>query len=116
MVCYTSYTQNPLELKGIEKKKQILTEIVQYLAEHAWYNEQILEQCVKTISSNLFRALPNSGKNPDVEDEPYEDPAWVHLQLIYDLTLRLVINTDVEKKVFFLFFCSYSLHGLFTTC
>merc|ERR1712154_375244 len=50
------------------------------------------------ISVNLFRALPRSGKNPDVEDEPFEDPGWSHLQLIYDLTLRLVINTDVDKK------------------
>lgn len=88
-----------MELKGIEKKKQMLTEILEYIARYSWYNEQILERCIKTISGNLFRALPRSGKNPDVEDEPFEDPAWAHLQLIYDLTLRLVINTDVDKKV-----------------
>merc|ERR1719361_936749 len=91
-------TTNPLELKGIEKKKQMLTEILEYIARYSWYNEQILERCIKTISDNLFRALPRSGKNPEVEDEPFEDPAWAHLQLIYDLTLRLVINTDVDKK------------------
>ena len=77
----------------------MLTEILEYIARYSWYNEQILERCIKTISGNLFRALPRSGKNPDVEDEPFEDPAWAHLQLIYDLTLRLVINTDVDKKV-----------------
>lgn len=77
----------------------MLTEILEYIARYSWYNEQILERCIKTISGNLFRALPRSGKNPEVEDEPFEDPAWAHLQLIYDLTLRLVINTDVDKKV-----------------
>eukprot|EP00484_Ammonia_sp_Unknown_P010358 CAMPEP_0197075950 /NCGR_PEP_ID=MMETSP1384-20130603/211866_1 /TAXON_ID=29189 /ORGANISM="Ammonia sp." /LENGTH=756 /DNA_ID=CAMNT_0042514799 /DNA_START=111 /DNA_END=2381 /DNA_ORIENTATION=+ len=100
-LCATTFdflTTNPLELKGIEKKKQMLTEILEYIARYSWYNEQILERCIKTISANLFRALPRSGKNPDVEDEPFEDPAWAHLQLIYDLTLRLVINTDVDKK------------------
>mmetsp|Transcript_6543 Transcript_6543/g.5783 ORF Transcript_6543/g.5783 Transcript_6543/m.5783 type:complete len:753 (-) Transcript_6543:268-2526(-) len=100
-LCATTFdflTTNPLELKGIEKKKQMLTEILEYIARYSWYNEQILERCIKTISGNLFRALPRSGKNPDVEDEPFEDPAWAHLQLIYDLTLRLVINTDVDKK------------------
>jgi len=100
-LCATTFdflTTNPLELKGIEKKKQMLTEILEYIARYSWYNEQILERCIKTISDNLFRALPRSGKNPEVEDEPFEDPAWAHLQLIYDLTLRLVINTDVDKK------------------
>jgi len=100
-LCATTFdflTTNPLELKGIEKKKAMLTEILEYIARYSWYNEQILERCIKTISDNLFRALPRSGKNPEVEDEPFEDPAWAHLQLIYDLTLRLVINTDVDKK------------------
>jgi len=100
-LCGTTFdfnTTNPLELKGIEKKKQMLTEILEYIARFSWYNEQILERCISTISGNLFRALPRTGKNPEVEDEPFEDPAWSHLQLIYDLTLRLVINTDVDKK------------------
>jgi len=100
-LCSTTFdflTSNPLELKGIEKKKQMLTEILEYIARYSWYNEPILERCIKTISGNLFRALPRSGKNPEVEDEPFEDPGWAHLQLIYDLTLRLVINTDVDKK------------------
>jgi len=100
-LCGTTFdflTTNPLELKGIEKKKQMLTEILEYIARYSWYNEEILEKCIATISVNLFRALPRSGKNPDVEDEPFEDPGWSHLQLIYDLTLRLVINTDVDKK------------------
>eukprot|EP01083_Nonionella_stella_P051641 137108_1 len=100
-LCGTTFdflTTNPLELKGIEKKKQMLTEILEYIARYSWYNEPILQRCIETISTNLFRALPRSGKNPDVEDEPFEDPGWAHLQLIYDLTLRLVINTDVDKK------------------
>lgn len=94
----------------------MLTEILEYIARYSWYNEQILERCIKTISGNLFRALPRSGKNPDVEDEPFEDPAWAHLQLIYDLTLRLVINTDVDKKVCHLSFISifYELYLLKT--
>ena len=90
-----------MELKGIDKKKQMLTEIVEYIAKYSWYNEHILERCIKTISANLFRALPRSGKNPDAEDdhEPFEDPGWPHLLLIYDLALRIVINTDIDKKV-----------------
>jgi serine/threonine-protein phosphatase 2A regulatory subunit B' len=100
-LCATTFdftAPNELQMKAIEKKKQMLTEILEYIARYTWYTEEILERCIKTISCNLFRALPRSGKNPEVEEEPFEDPAWSHLQLIYDLTLRLVINTDVDKK------------------
>ena len=86
-------------MKGIEKKKQMLGEILDYIARYQWYSESVLQQCIETISYNLFRALPRSNKNPEIEDEPFEDPAWQHLQLVYDLTLRLVINVDVDKKV-----------------
>ena len=94
-------------MKGIDKKKQMLGEILDYIARFQWYSETVLQQCIKTISVNLFRALPRSNKNPEIEDEPFEDPAWTHLQLVYDLTLRLVINVDVDKKVtlLFLIFC-----------
>lgn len=94
----------------MEKKRQMLIDILEYIAAHSWYNEQTLKQCIKTISSNLFRSLPRSGKNPDVEEDPFEDPEWVHLQLIYDLTLRIVVNTDVDKKVILYFVCVHFQH------
>jgi len=103
-LCATTFdflTTNPLELRGIEKKKQMLTEMLEYIARYSWYNESILACCIRTISANLFRALPcphNASERMYSEEEPFEDPAWSHLQLIYDLTLRLVINTDVDKK------------------
>merc|ERR1719204_590820 len=104
-LCATTFdflTTNPLELRGIEKKKQMLTEMLEYIARYSWYNESILACCIRTISANLFRALPcpHNGHSERMysEEEPFEDPAWSHLQLIYDLTLRLVINTDVDKK------------------
>ena len=90
-----------MEIKGIEKKRQILTEILQYIARYSWCNHDTLKQCIKTISANLFRALPQSVKNPEVEEdqEPFEDASWPHLLLIYELTFRLVNNTEVDKKV-----------------
>ena len=99
-VLFNFNTLNSMEKKGIEKKKIILTEILEYIARYAWYNETILQKCIQTISANLFRSIPTVRKNPDLEDEIFEDPAWPHLQLVYDLTLRLVINTDVDKKVY----------------
>ena len=90
--------------KGNREKKQMLTEIVEYIAKYSWYNEQILERCIKTISANLFRY--HDWKELDAEDdnEPFEDPAWPHLLLIYDLALRIVINTDIDKSILYCIF------------
>ncbi|KAI7725032.1 hypothetical protein M8C21_029803 [Ambrosia artemisiifolia] len=33
------------------------------------------------------------------EDEPFLDPSWPHLQLVYELLLRYVISSDTDTKV-----------------
>ncbi|KAF7114381.1 hypothetical protein RHSIM_RhsimUnG0089700 [Rhododendron simsii] len=33
------------------------------------------------------------------EEEPYMDPAWPHLQLVYELLLRYVVSSDTDTKV-----------------
>ena len=58
------------------------------------------------VSANIFRALPPSTHeivavdlfDPD-EDEPSMEPAWSHLQLIYDLFLRFITSTEMDAKV-----------------
>src|SRR5690606_14146746 len=76
---------NQWHIKGIEKKTKILSEISEFISKHSWYNESVLQQCIVTISKNLFRTLPRIYKNEHtiVEDEQFEDPSWTHLQLVY---------------------------------
>ncbi|XP_060676177.1 serine/threonine protein phosphatase 2A 57 kDa regulatory subunit B' beta isoform isoform X1 [Ziziphus jujuba] len=64
-------------------------------------NDQILAPLMSMLSVNLFRPLPppsNPSVNSDLVDEedPISTPSpmWSHLQLIYDILLRLVINTE----------------------
>lgn len=45
------------------------------------------------IRLNLFRALPSApppSGDPDEEEQPFADPTWPHLNIVYELLLRLV--------------------------
>lgn len=71
--------------------------------------ENVQEALVAAISVNVFRPLPpalhesaaaiDPGAAPDDEEEPYLDPAWPHLQLVYELLLRYVVSPDTDTKV-----------------
>ena len=56
------------------------------------------------IEKNLFTPLPNLRKKDlqfletGVEAEDEVDPAWPHLQGIYEFFLQLVINEAVEVR------------------
>ena len=45
------------------------------------------------IRLNLFRALPRApapSGDPDEEEATFQDPTWPHLNIVYELLLRLV--------------------------
>ncbi|TVU45692.1 hypothetical protein EJB05_05188 [Eragrostis curvula] len=101
-----------------EAKRQALLELVDYVqapAQGAGANaparlpDHVQEALVAAISANIFRPLPpalhesaaaiDPGAAPDEEEEPYLDPAWPHLQLVYELLLRYVVSPDTDTKV-----------------
>jgi serine/threonine-protein phosphatase 2A regulatory subunit B' len=101
-----------------EAKRQALLELVDYVqapAQGAGGNAQeclpgqVQEALVAAISANIFRSMPpalhesaaaiDPGAAPDEEEEPYLDPAWPHLQLVYELLLRYVVSPDTDTKV-----------------
>ncbi|ETO12441.1 hypothetical protein RFI_24935, partial [Reticulomyxa filosa] len=100
-VTFDFKSSNFWQIKGIGKKKELLNEIIEYVSKYAWYSEPILQQCITTIVKNLFRSLPRRRRQSDNEDDKFEDPSWPHLHLVYDLVLRLVICTDIDKKFVF---------------
>lgn len=56
------------------------------------------------LSYNLFRSLPPARShevdNFDAdEEEPSLDPAWPHLQIVYEFLLRYVVSNDTDAKV-----------------
>ncbi|PSS23691.1 Serine/threonine protein like [Actinidia chinensis var. chinensis] len=90
-----------------EIKRQALVELVDFVQSGSVkITESNQEEMVRMISVNIFRCLPpasheNTGSeslDPD-EDEPYLEPAWPHLQLVYELLLRYVVSSDTDTKV-----------------
>lgn len=54
------------------------------------------------ISANIFRALPVAIAADNFfeaeEDDPIYEPAWPHLQLVYELLRKFVVSTDTDSK------------------
>ncbi|KAJ6810431.1 serine/threonine protein phosphatase 2A 57 kDa regulatory subunit B' alpha isoform-like [Iris pallida] len=92
-----------------EAKRQTLVELVDFVQSgSARLSEPVQEELVRAISSNIFRPLPpqaheNTGADAagsaEEDDEPYLDPAWPHLQLVYELLLRYVVSSDTDTKL-----------------
>lgn len=90
-----------------EIKRQTLLELVDFIQSGSGkINETCQEEMVKMISVNIFRCLPpasheNTGQEPadPEEEEPYLEPCWPHLQLVYELLLRYVVPSDTDTKV-----------------
>ncbi|KAI3504547.1 hypothetical protein L1887_26101 [Cichorium endivia] len=63
-------------------------------------SDETLEILLKMVASNLFRPLPppSVGTCSGEEDEVITAPsaAWAHLQIVYDILLRLIIKKDVK--------------------
>ncbi|KAK4481103.1 hypothetical protein RD792_011974 [Penstemon davidsonii] len=90
-----------------EIKRQTLVELVDFIQSGSGkITEANQEEMIRMICVNIFRCLPpasheNTGSeitDPE-EDEPFLEPSWPHLQLVYELLLRYVVSSDTDTKV-----------------
>ncbi|QDZ24395.1 regulatory subunit B of protein phosphatase 2A [Chloropicon primus] len=89
-----------------EIKRQTLLELVDYVNQgQGKFGEAMYEDIVFMLSHNLFRTLPpgrssieNEMFDPE-EEEPTLEPAWPHLQIVYEFLLRYIVSEDTEAKV-----------------
>ncbi|CAN7117205.1 serine/threonine protein phosphatase 2A 57 kDa regulatory subunit B' beta isoform [Brassica rapa] len=102
------FTDTVKNAREKEIKRQTLLELVDFVQSGASkiISESCQEEMVKMVSLNIFRCLPpgsheNTGQEPadPEEEEPYLEPSWPHLQLVYELLLRYVVSTDTDTKV-----------------
>ncbi|KAK9817210.1 hypothetical protein WJX72_011111 [[Myrmecia] bisecta] len=87
-----------------EIKRQTLLELVDYVnTGQGKFTESVAEDIIFMLSNNLFRSLPASrghdqdNLDPD-EEEPALEPAWPHLQIVYEFLLRYVVSNDTDAK------------------
>lgn len=105
--CDFSDSDTPRRIREREIKRQTLAELIDFTQSGSGkIAESVQEELIRMISVNIFRCLPpssheNSGsENTDPEeDEPYFEPAWPHLQLVYELLLRYIVSSDTDIKI-----------------
>ncbi|CAN1276034.1 Serine/threonine protein phosphatase 2A 57 kDa regulatory subunit B' beta isoform [Linum perenne] len=83
-----------------EIKRQTLIELVEFLQSGSGkISELCQEEMIKMVSANVFRSLPPNSHENTEEEEPYLEPSWGHLQLVYEIVLRYVVSSDTDTKV-----------------
>uniref|UniRef100_A0A5B6YGJ2 Serine/threonine protein phosphatase 2A regulatory subunit n=1 Tax=Davidia involucrata TaxID=16924 RepID=A0A5B6YGJ2_DAVIN len=86
-------------------KHQTLMELVDFVASgSAKFTESAIAAMCKMCAINLFRDFPpkyrsHCTRGETEDEEPMFDPAWSHLQLVYDLLLRFVSYSPLDAKV-----------------
>lgn len=108
LCCYTfDFTDQSKNVKEKEIKRQTLLELVDYVTSGTGkFTESVFEDITKMLVINLFRTLPpssheNTGsENFDAEEEePTMEPAWPHLQIVYEFLLRYVVSSETDAKI-----------------
>lgn len=101
---FTDATKN---LKEKEIKRQTLQELVEFvISSNSKISELAIEEATKMVAANVFRSLPPSvHENTGVEsldyeeEEPAMEPAWSHLQVVYDFFLRFIMSSETDAKI-----------------
>lgn len=101
------FTDSTTNIREKEIKRQLLQEAVDYVTSaNTKFSESILQYITKMASANLFRSFPSqSGHNKIIssfdteEEEPSMDPAWTHLQIVYELLLRTITSAETDAKL-----------------
>ncbi|KAL5573421.1 hypothetical protein UlMin_023018 [Ulmus minor] len=107
MCCVLFDFSNPFTVKERDVKRQTLLELVDYISTvNSKFSEVVMQEMTKMVAVNLFRTFPSA--NPEnkflevydvEEDEPAMEPAWPHLQIVYEFLLRFVASQETDAKL-----------------
>ncbi|KAL9667219.1 hypothetical protein QQ045_001569 [Rhodiola kirilowii] len=101
------FTDSTKDVREKEIKRQTLLDVVDYVTSaNAKFSESMLQHITKTVSANLFRSFTPQPSETKIipafdaeEEEPLMDPAWTHLQIVYELLLRTVTSSETDAKL-----------------
>ncbi|CAH6723031.1 serine/threonine-protein phosphatase 2A 56 kDa regulatory subunit delta isoform [[Candida] jaroonii] len=92
------------DIKGKEIKRETLQELIQFIMSTRFtYTNEIYKHVIEMFKHNLFRPLPppvnpiGDVYDPD-EDEPVNELAWPHMQVIYEFFLRFIESPDFNHQ------------------
>lgn len=91
------------DARGKELKRDTLLELAEYVntpVGQKIFTEALMPDVITMVQLNLFRTLPPQTEDFDPEeDEPTMEPAWPHLQVVYEFFLRFIVSSEVNGKV-----------------
>ncbi|XP_039141700.1 serine/threonine protein phosphatase 2A 59 kDa regulatory subunit B' gamma isoform-like [Dioscorea cayenensis subsp. rotundata] len=95
------------DVREKEVKRQTLLELVDYVSTvNGKFNEAAMQEVTRMAAANLFRTFPSSRsetKPPESfdaeEEEPAMEPAWPHLQVVYEFLLRFIASGETDAKI-----------------
>lgn len=95
--------------KEKEIKRQILLELVDYISTvTSKFNEAAMQEATRMVAANIFRTFSSStgsdgqrvGEGFEAEEEePAMEPAWPHLQIVYEFFLRFIASSETDAKI-----------------
>jgi serine/threonine-protein phosphatase 2A regulatory subunit B' len=105
--CTVKYDfSDPLaDIKNKESKRSTLNELIEQLnTPKGCLTEATYPELITMISTNIFRKLPTPSEKKineidQEEDEPNFDPSWPHLQLVYEVFLKVLESTEFQTNI-----------------
>lgn len=108
-LCCVTFDYNEPGKNSLEKdvKRQTLIELLDFVGSGCMrFSEPAILAMCRMCAANLFRGFPpnyrsnsSGGNGENDDDEPMFDPAWPHLQIVYDLLLKFVTSSCLDTKV-----------------
>ncbi|KAK4577202.1 hypothetical protein RGQ29_027635 [Quercus rubra] len=101
------FNDSAKNLKEKDVKRQTLLDLVDYITSvTSKLNEVAMQAITKMVGTNLFRTLPSTNHDCKVlemydpeEEELSMEPAWPHLQIVYEFLLRFVASPETDAKL-----------------
>ncbi|KAH0856283.1 hypothetical protein HID58_084544, partial [Brassica napus] len=102
-LCCVTFDFSDQSKNSIEKdvKRQALLELLDFVGYGSVrFTEPAVLAVCRMCAVNLFRVFPPSYRENDGDDnEPVFDPAWPHLQMVYDLLLKFITSPCLDAKM-----------------
>ncbi|KAI4305772.1 hypothetical protein L6164_029118 [Bauhinia variegata] len=108
MCCFVfDFTDPAKNLREKDIKRQTLHELVDYISSvTSKFNEVAMQEMTNMVAVNLFRTLPPPNHDNKIaemydleEEEPTLEPAWPHLQIVYEFLFRFVASSETDAKI-----------------
>lgn len=105
LCCVTfDFTDPGKDTVAKDVKRRTLIELVDFVAYASMkFSEPAILAMCRMCAINLFRVFPPNyranGVGENFDDDPMFDPAWPHLQIVYELLLKFITSSCLDAKV-----------------